>query len=352
MDINNVYDLMKEYALDNENYKKWRKIHGDAFGDIFLSAFEGNDEAQIRLTAALNKTTKREVEKALDNLKSLEYFCNNDFDNGALCYFIGLNYELLQNEEKVNEYYDKMQEYNQNFLFNVSFHPYYYTAKAAQKNSDCKKSVAYYQKAISFYDDKKKTEEIFKILAQLYFEIATVYTYKHEYEKGSFYIQRSFDCDKTPNMQRNYVLAILCALDEKRDMLNRLLDSMPGILKINCSQITEAILNKTDLHYCVVGQDRSNYKEFRQLVKECESEIAGYIEKGEIRKAEEKISKYLTQSLPFMNRELDCRVEKTDEQVLVKCKNYYTKTLIEEYKALFSSNEESEQLVFVSVNEF
>lgn len=353
MDINNFYDLMQEYALDNENYKKWREMHGETFGDVFLSAFEDSPEAQIRLTSALIKTTKREFEGALANLLPLEYFCNNNFDSAALCYFIGLHCEFLQNEEQMTEYYEKILDYGQDFLFNIAFHPYYRTAKFAQRESKCEKAIKYYKKAMQFYSESEQESEKKKILSQLNYEIATVYMYMHEYEKGSFFIQCSFDCDKTQNPQRNYVLAILCALDEKHDMLKQLLDSMPGILKMSCLQMTNAILNKTDLHYCIVKQNREKYKDFWQNIKVREQDLLIFVKTGEIVKAEEIISQYLTQAMPFMNKELVCSVEKSNKNILVKCKDYYTKTLVAEYEALFSMKDESlENWVFISVNEF
>ena len=120
----------------------------------------------------------------------------------------------------MTEYYEKMLDYGQDFLFNIAFHPYYRTAKFAQRESKCEKAIKYYKKAMQFYSESEQESEKKKILSQLNYEIATVYTYIHEYEKGSFFIQRSFACDKTQNPQRNYVLAILCALGEKQDGSN------------------------------------------------------------------------------------------------------------------------------------
>ena len=64
MDINEFYDLLTEYALDNENYIKWRETHGKVFGELFLSAFKESVEAQIHLTSSLIKISNRETEKA------------------------------------------------------------------------------------------------------------------------------------------------------------------------------------------------------------------------------------------------------------------------------------------------
>ena len=112
MDINEFAELMREYALDNENYKQWREIHGKAFGDVFLAAFEESAEAQIHLTAALIKISKRDFNGGLSTLLMLESVCFNDFDCAALSYFIGLCYELLENEPQMNKYYEQMQKYD------------------------------------------------------------------------------------------------------------------------------------------------------------------------------------------------------------------------------------------------
>ena len=44
-------EFLEQYALNNENYLKWRDIHKQQFGELFDSAFSGNDEAQIHFTA-------------------------------------------------------------------------------------------------------------------------------------------------------------------------------------------------------------------------------------------------------------------------------------------------------------
>lgn len=45
------YELLMKYALNDKNYKGWRKEHAKIRGDNFASAFAENTEAQIHLTA-------------------------------------------------------------------------------------------------------------------------------------------------------------------------------------------------------------------------------------------------------------------------------------------------------------
>ncbi|MBR3815441.1 MAG: hypothetical protein IKJ27_01805 [Clostridia bacterium] len=75
MDINEFTYRLGEYALSTESYKKWREIHGRAFGGIFLSAFDGFAEAKLQLTAALIRISKRDFEGGLSLLLPLESLC-------------------------------------------------------------------------------------------------------------------------------------------------------------------------------------------------------------------------------------------------------------------------------------
>lgn len=154
MDINEYFDLLLEYSLNNENYLKWRETHGKAFGDVFLSAFKESAEAQIHLTAALIKISNRDFDGGLPRLLMLKEFCFDDFDCFVLTYFIGLCYEFLENEEQMSKYYDKMLTYDFDFRFITAFHPYYRTAKFAQRKSENEKALYYYNKALELYLDK------------------------------------------------------------------------------------------------------------------------------------------------------------------------------------------------------
>ncbi len=241
MDINEFHYLLQEYTLDNENYKKWREIHGKAFGKNFLSAFEGNDEAQIHLTAALIKISKRDFYGGLSTLLMLEELCFDDFDCFALSYFTGLCYEFLENEEQMNKYYDKMLSYDFDFQFIIAFHPYYRTAKFAQRKSENEKALNYYNKAFELYSDDETDAVKLENMGQICYDIGTVYLSCHNYEKSREFLEKSGRYSPAENPQRNYVAAILCAVEGKRDESKKLVNGLPEYLKVNCEQIISSI---------------------------------------------------------------------------------------------------------------
>lgn len=241
MDINEFAELMREYALDNENYKQWREIHGKAFGDVFLAAFEESAEAQIHLTAALIKISKRDFNGGLSTLLMLESICLSDFDCAVLSYFIGLCYELLENEPQMNKYYEQMQKYDIKFTFMVAFHPYYRTAKIAQRKAENAKALSYYNKALELFSENEADTAGLENMGQIYYDMATIYLSCQDYDKSWEFIEKSCKCSPAENHQRNYIIAVLYAIEGKKDESKKLVDSLPDYLKEHCERLISTI---------------------------------------------------------------------------------------------------------------
>lgn len=353
MDINEFNYLLSEYALNSDNYKNWRKIHGNAFGNTFLRAFEGNPEAQIHLTAALINISQRNFEQAMPKLNLLKSICDNSYDEAVINYFIGLNYECLGDEEQMTIYYDNLYNSGVSLLFNQSLHPYYRTAKFAQRDSECSKALYYYKKALAFYENTEIDAEKAKLVSFINYDIGTVYVYSHKYEKAKEHLDISCEYNSALNGQRDYVLAILYAVQGKENELNLLLENMSQFLRMNCEAMTSAILDKTDLHYCVVPQNNIQYLDFWKKLLSEKDKLTQLVDEGNFAEAESIISEKLTDTFEFMKKKLACRIEKDNSKIIVKCKNYCVKTLIAEHEKLFSYKDNNNfDWEFISVNEF
>lgn len=236
MNINEFSDLLLEHTLENENYRQWREIHGKAFGKVFLSAFNDSPEAQIHLTAALIKISNRDFNGGLAILLMLEKICFNDFDCFALCYFIGLCYEFLENEEQMNEYYEKMLEYDENYLFIIAFHPYYRTAKFAQRKSENAKALSYYKKALQLYSENETDSVKLQNIGQIYFDMCTVFFSCADFERSREFLEKSCKYSPAENPQRNYIMAVLYAVEGKSDESRKIIESLPDYLKADCER--------------------------------------------------------------------------------------------------------------------
>ena len=352
MQDNNIFDDF-ENVLDNNNYKKWRMEHTKVFGSLFTDAFSQNDEAQVCLTAALINISQREFESAMPKLDMLENICTTESDEIAVNYFKGLNYEMLGNEAKMSEYYEKLRNISVLPKFILTLHPYYRTAKFAQRESECSKAMYYYRKALDFYDGAKIDSHVANIASHIIYDMATLCLYMHEYTACERLLNTSYQYDKSQNQQRDYVKAVLLAVQGNRDGCNKFINSLNLFIKGNCQAITDAIFNGSDPHYCIVKQDRSLYEDFWTSFLQDEKTIKAMVVDDKIEEAQQIISQKLTKALDFMKRALDCRIDKESDNIVIRCKNYRVKTLIEEYSVLFAAKPEKlSNWKFVSVKEF
>ena len=158
--------------------------------------------------------------------------------------------------------------------------------------------------------------------------------------------------DPAPNSQRDYVAAILCAAEGRRNDCMSYLASMDKAFAESCKHVVSAIFSGTDPHYCTVPQSRAGYSVLWARLAEQKDELEQLM-RSRITAAERLISDAFTQALPFMKKRIECRAALVNGRVTVLCKNYCVKTLKNEYAALFSQKpQELESWTFVSVEYF
>ncbi len=354
MHENNDFDsLLIQYALNDKNYKKWRREHTKMFGKTFSAAFADNPEAQIHLTAALINICGRNFSAAMPKLDILENICINDFDEAVVTYFKGLNYELLSQEKEMCEYYERLRCCPVTLTFPFAFHPYYRTAKFAQRDSECSMAIYYYKKALEFYDGKPLSDDEKSTVSKIIYDIATLYMFMHQYNDSEAFLKLSEQYDPSENSQRSYVKAVLFAVLGEGDEAWKLAEGLNRFYREYLDPMITAITNGTDPHYCVTAQDRSGYKEFWSRLLEVKPDLEAIIAKDRSSDAEEIISDRLSNTLSFMKRKLDCRIEASEGIITVKCKNYRVKSLVNEYDSLFAEKPACfDNWRFISVDEF
>lgn len=353
MERNEFYEKLKENALDSENYLQWRKEHTKVFGALFSEAFSKNVDGQICLTAALINISSRNFEAAIPKLNTLEIMSDNDFDRVSICYFKGLNFEFMGRESEMAECYERVRLSGAPLNLGYLFHPYYRTAKLAQRSSECSKAVYYYRKALEFFEGTTPTGNGAAVVSHVMYDLATVFLYMHEYQQCERFIDISCQYDKSNNQERDCLKAILYAVQGKKAECEALTVNMNAFLKGSCKMMTSAILDGGDLHYCTVLQDGALYPCFWDWFVENEGRITDMISNGNSADAEKLISERLTSTFPFARRPLECRIEMNDDKIIVKCKNYRIKTLVaEHYRWLALKPDEICKYSFLSVNEF
>ena len=219
---------------------------------------------------------------------------------------------------------------------------------------DGSKAIFYYKKALSFYDGVTDLNAKNKsLISQIIYDIATLYLYMHKYDECEKFLSLSNTYDSSENQQRTYVTAILYAVQGRVNDSRNLLDTMSSFLRMNCEPMIEAITAKKDPHYCVVEQDKSAHTDFWNKLIEHKADLEKLVASKKNLDVQKNVSEILSTTLSFMKRQIACRIEASDVMITVYCKNYYVKTLIEEYESLFSIKpNELNNWRFVSVNEF
>jgi hypothetical protein len=159
----------------------------------------------------------------------------------------------------MNEYYEKFRDLNVPFIVTCQFNPYYRTAKFAQRASECKKSILYYQKSLQFFDGITPNPAQASTISMILYDIATVYLYEHKYDECENLLKLSKQYSSSQNTQRDYVTAILYAVQGKREESQKIIKKLNPLLKGSCEITVNAILDGRDPHYCVVEQNRSSY---------------------------------------------------------------------------------------------
>lgn len=351
--MDNEYENLIERFANDENYKGWREEHKKMFGKVFASAFKDNLEAEIHLTVALINICTGNFSEAVPKLELLSELCENDFDTAAVNYFMGFNYEMMGDVEKMDEYYGRLLSAKPDFVFVYPVHPYYRTAKMAQKESECTKAIYYYQKALSFYDMTVPKEKFRDTISQIFYDISTICLYMHEYDECEKFLDLSKKYNNAEKEDRNYVLAILHAIRGNEKECRKLINKMSAFMKENLEPTAKAVLAKMHPHYFAVLQKRDMYPIFWRNMKKNKHELEQKISEGNVEEAAKFISEKLNEAIPFMNRSLDTRIEFGDGNVTVYLKNFYVKTLEAEYEFLFSKIPSAfKSWKFISVNSF
>ncbi len=260
--------------FDNSNYREWRNIHGRTFGPIFTNAFKENPEAQVHLTAVLIDISQKRFKQAMPKLELLYDLCRHEFDIAATHYFTGLNYEFLGDETNMSAHYEELRTSDVKVEIPLLFHPYYRTAKMAQKDAECSKAIYYYGKALEFFYDAEPTAQNTDTASYIIYDMATAYMYMHEYEHAARCLELSHEYSKAQNQHRDYVCAILHAIHGRKAECRALLTGMSELLRQNCQLKTSAILSGADPHYCVVPQNRSRYALFFNIDTEQRKTVA------------------------------------------------------------------------------
>lgn len=168
-----IVKKMADKAICNENVKESWKAHEQVFGPILTPAFVNDSVARVRLTAALNALSGRDIDKAFKKLKTLQKYCVTDADKAAWLYFMGLCADLAGDRDAMIGFYAEAGTYQHRFYL-----PYLKLAKCALADGVFEIAEDNYRLAIRCLKDTELNTQSTEILlnAQSVDVLATAYT--------------------------------------------------------------------------------------------------------------------------------------------------------------------------------
>ena len=333
---------------ENENYKGWYEVHKGAFGEIFTDAYADSQEGRVMLTAALNKLSRQDTSGALVILTELGALTEGETDMRALEYFTGLCCEMSGDSESAEEHYTKMAECGGNTKFALPFHPYYRTAKFAQRDSEPRKAEYYFKKAMALYEGYPIEGEVAVSVSMILYDIATLRIFMHDYSEGERLLSLSEKMLPGFNPQREYLKAILLAVKDDGDGAYRIRDMLKEPFKKSITEFIEQILDGRHLHYCESERSRSGYKKFLKTLSDKSGDIARMISEEQTAEIEDLIDGMLTKCFSYMSFSFKkCRAVIENGDLTVYLKTGCSRTLMREYTALLEGK--TKELGFINL---
>ena len=155
------------------------EVHRQAFGPILEPAFEESPQIRVRLIAALNHLSRREIRRGMEILKELSPHCVYDEDKAAWTFFVGLGFEMAGAREQMLQWYAAAGQYNHRFHL-----PYMKLARAAHGDGRFEEARGYYEKAIDCLQEMSENDRDEAILGSAYTNLCSCLTMLHRYPEA------------------------------------------------------------------------------------------------------------------------------------------------------------------------
>lgn len=165
-------------AAESALRQSW-ELHRQAFGPILEPAFTENPQVRIRLIAALNHLSRREIKEGMAILKEISPHCLYEEDKAAWTFFVGLGFEMAGAREQMLQWYEAAGQYGHRFYL-----PYMKLAKAAHSAGEFEKARGYYETAIACLREMSEEERDETVLGSAYTNLTSCLTMLHRFQEA------------------------------------------------------------------------------------------------------------------------------------------------------------------------
>lgn len=290
----NIYEKAKEFL-----HRNW-ETHRQAFGPILEPAFEEDQQARLRLIAALNHISRRECEQGRQILtQELQMRCQNDSDRAAFRFFMGLSYDMENNRLQMMRWYLEAAKLNHRFSL-----PYIKLAKAFHQDGIYETAMHHYRIALSCLQEQQEPDD--EVLGSVYVNMMSCLTMMHDFKAACHAWERAQQYPLQPAADASAAMLYAAMGDRQlRDhYLQRLEEKAPQLAE-KTKAPTQQVLSGSHPHFSRVTTDPARIQAFWQWLTENE---ASFVRRDP--EAFPQLSRQLHLLVPFMNRPPRFKLEK------------------------------------------
>ena len=311
------FEFDYEQAKD-KLHQSW-EVHRQAFGPILEPAFSENDNARIRLTAALNHISRREVKRGFELLQSLKGDCVYAADKAAWFFFMGLCFEMAGAQEQMVSCYQKSDEFGHRFYL-----PYLKVARYAHLQANFELAEKNYCEGIDCLQAKEKEEREDKVLASAYTNLCSCLTMMHRYDKAEQALAKAAMLPVQPASAATAAVlyAAMGQPDKTARCLTQLASQRSDLLE-QTKATAEKILNSEHPHFSPVPFEHGMIPLFWQWFAENVTTLCCLPGQEEYQQACGKLAEWLEKIFPFMERKFQFVLGRGEEKWELKlCDRY------------------------------
>lgn len=332
-----------EAIKNNPNYVMSRLIHQNAFREVFSKAFLESEQGQALLTVALTKISSRDFKDGLELLGQLDSFCSTIQDEASLCYFKGLAYDFLGNEEKMEENYDAFLEKNTVIEPVYMYFPYIRRAKLLHKACKNMKSYEYFRKMQSYFEERGRENENNLSLCNLYFDLANSLLFCHNYNEALEYIKKSHNVWKKDEDQGHKIVEMMVLfLTGNTEKAKETLKSIDeNTIEYRYAELMlQRLINKEEPHYFAIEPNEEKIEAFWKWFIRNKKKLYQIAISDNYQEFQGILSKKLLKIFDYMRRDLAFSLEIDGESITVIAYTDYVISLDYGYEKLFAKKPE------------
>jgi len=288
-----------DYEQANEILRHSWEVHRQAFGPILEPAFAENEQARIRLTAALNHISRREVKQGFDMLQSLKGDCLYDADRAAWFFFMGLCFEMAGEQKQMTACYCKAAEFGHRFYL-----PYLKVARFAHLQADFDLAEQNYRIGIECLLEMDEDERENTVLASAYTNLCSCLTMMHRYDQAEQALSKAAQLPVQPaSAATAAILYAAMGQSDKTALCIAQLEHQRSELAQQTKEMTAQIMAGEHPHFSPVLFENEGIPLFWQWFVRNEMALYCLPNQEEYRKVYEALAEWMQKLFPFLERQ-------------------------------------------------